>query len=216
MKRIDLKGRRFERLVVLSYCGNRKWNCICDCGNQTTAYGYDLTGGKVKSCGCYRKETASETWKNHFSTHGMSDTRIYNIWSGMKSRCNYPRNVEYQNYGGRGICVCQEWDSSFESFYKWAAENGYSDDLTIERIDNDRGYSPDNCRWATYKEQANNRRGLRKITYKGETKTISDWAREYGMSHETLRYRLDVSGWDIEKALTTEVKKYAKPDRCAR
>lgn len=215
MKLDDIKGVRFGRLVVQKYVGNRMWECRCDCGSTTKVLGYDLKNGKTRSCGCLRKEVTAIRSREMLSTHGMTGTRLYRIWCGMKSRCYYKNHIEYINYGGRGIRVCQDWESSFESFFSWAMVNGYSDNLTIDRIDNDGDYCPTNCRWSTYREQENNRRGLRLLTYKGETKTLSEWAKEFNMSPQILHYRISEAKWDIEKALHTEVKN-AKPHRDTR
>lgn len=128
----------------------------------------------------------------HLSFHGMSRSRIYMIWAGMKSRCNYPKNISYKNYGGRGITVCDEWSESFEEFYKWAMKNGYSENAetrtcSLDRIDNDKGYSPDNCRFVTPKQQANNRRKTRLIEHNGVVLCISDWAKRYGRNESTFK-----------------------------
>ena len=133
--------------------------------------------------------------------HGLYGTRLYRIWHDMKSRCYYSRSIDFDRYGGRGIAVCTEWRENFQSFYEWAISNGYSDELTIERIDSNGDYCPENCRWATAKEQGNNRSNNRILAYNGKIQTVSQWAKELNISESTICTRL-WRGWSVEKALT--------------
>lgn len=162
-KASELSGRRFGRLLVLGRAGsnekgNSLWKCRCDCGKETIIVGYSLTGGRSKSCGCLHSEKLSEENRETKRTHGETHTRLYTIWRGMRQRCKNRNGKHYPDYGGRGITVCAEWDESYEVFRDWAIFNGYRDDLTIDRINNDGDYCPENCRWVTMSVQNANRR----------------------------------------------------------
>lgn len=198
---IDLTGQRFGLLTVIKRSGTQgkssTWLCRCDCGNECTVQGGNLRARHTTSCGCYRREFASKNAK----THGMTKTRLYRLWQRMRERCYLKTKDGYDRYGGRGITVCPEWMDSFEAFRDWAIANGYRDDLTLDRMDNDGPYSPENCRWSTIVEQANNKSTSRLITYGGRTQTLAQWAHEIGIGRDTLRHRIE-SGWSIERALT--------------
>ncbi len=210
MRTVDLTGRKFGKLTVLrkaepELIGHNRnqtyWVCQCDCGNSdsilvTTGH---LTTGHTKSCGCLKKLFSKE----HFTTHGMTGTRIYTTWIHMKQRCTNPKDKEYHRYGGRGIMVCDDWlrPDGFESFYKWAMENGYQDHLTIDRIDNNGNYTPENCRWATKKQQMNNVDYNVRLTYNNVTHTIAEWAEILGLKQDTIQARIKYYGYSIEDAL---------------
>ncbi len=201
-KLIDLTGQRFGRLVVIERAendksGNVRWVCRCDCGKTITTNGWSLRNGATKSCGCLRRTAVT--------THGLSHTRLYCIWTSMKNRCYDPNMRFYKDYGGRGIVVCDEWRKNFIAFYNWAMSHGYREDLTLDRIDNDGPYSPENCRWATRKEQANNRRGGTKVTLHGQTRSILEWCGFFKIEYHVVRMRIN-SGWPIERALMTPVR----------
>lgn len=164
--------------------------CRCDCGNPNNkiVLGESLKSGKTKSCGCFATEVKKNSGKKT-KKHGDTYKRLWRIWSGMKSRCNYSKHIEYYNYGGRGITYCSEWNE-YKVFKEWALNNGYQDNLTLERIDCNGNYSPENCKWITMKEQQNNRRNTVYLTIDGEKHSLSEWSDITGISPETLRWRL--------------------------
>ena len=201
-KKLELTGMRFGRLLVLKkgatpIHGHSSWVCRCDCGNEITVMGCHLTTSHTKSCGCLQLELTN----GFVPTHGESKSRLYAIWKSMKGRCERSTDPRFADYGGRNIFVCEEWRNNYESFRNWAVANGYSDKLTLDRIDNDKGYCPDNCRWATQKEQANNKRSNHYIEFNGERKTLQEWANTIGMTHSALIRRLQRWG-SVEEALT--------------
>lgn len=162
--------------------------------------------GKDRKNEEYRKKKAREATLKHgiFTDGNRKKPRLYRIWLHMKGRCRNPNHPAYHNYGGRGISVCEEW-KEFENFRNWAMSNGYSDNLTIERINNNGDYHPRNCKWATRKEQANNSRWNHNITFQGQTKTMAEWAREVGINYQTLADRINKQGLEPEEALTKPI-----------
>ena len=191
--REDLTGRKFNRLTVKEFFETRKnrksyWVCVCDCGNEVIGRSDQLKDGNTKSCGCYKRETdAINASKNH--THKGSRTRLYHIWQNMKSRC-YNKNDNYYNiYGEKGVTICDEWKNDFSKFREWSEENGYNDELTIDRRDVSGGYNPNNCRWANQKEQANNRTSNLLIKHNGIERSLKQWSEELGIKYSTIHSR---------------------------
>ena len=200
---IDLTGRRFGRLTVIRSEGKNKhgiymWLCECDCGNTKVLSGSELRRGNVRSCGCLNRELARE----RLIKHGYSGTKIYAEWNKMIERCKDNGSYNGLKYANRGIKVCDLWLNDFEAFLEHVSclphygEPGYS----LDRIDNNGDYEPGNVRWADAVTQANNRTNNVRITYKGETHSMAEWARKLGMSYPKLQWRI-YSGWPIEKAL---------------
>ena len=200
----DLTGQKFGRLIVIKFVGtdhNQKslWLCKCQCGKEKIFGGSNLRNGNSKSCGCLRIENLIKRQTKHSMALSTKRHPLYIVWKGMKARCLNPNEPSYPNYGGRGIAVCDEW-LEFEPFAKWAFENGYDKSLEIDRIDNDKGYSPDNCRWATRSQNQLNKRNNHLITIKGKTKTLSEWSRESGISIHTICSRIRY-GWNDDDLL---------------
>lgn len=195
MRRVnDLTGKRFGMLTVLGIDdrGTRKtyWMCQCDCGNVKSVRSDSLQNGAIKSCGCLKKkQDAMNLTSNH--SHKMSETRLYGEWQGMKGRCLNKNNARFARYGGRGITVCDEWRDDFSAFAKWAEENGYNEKLTLDRIDNDKSYSPENCRWADARTQSRNRSTNVAVTIGNSTRTLTEWCEIFHLDSRTVfaRYR---------------------------
>lgn len=214
-KLIDLTGQRFGRLTVIErahdyvYPNGKtrvQWLCKCDCGNYCVVLGTNLKKGTSKSCGCLHAELRRAC----NTTHGGRYTKLYRIWTNMKDRCFNPNNPGYIHYGGRGISVCEEW-LDFEGFHAWAIPAGFNEDsgrfeCTLERIDVNGNYCPENCTWKNAKEQANNRTNTIFIECNGETHSLSEWADLIGVKYHTLFARLYKLNWPLEKALNTSTR----------
>jgi len=205
MKCINLIGERFGRLVVQTSVGKNPngrylWLCLCDCGNFWTVLGHNLRTGHTQSCGCLNNELVLKRITTHgHRKHGLT-TFVYRCWAHMMQRCYNPNNSQYNNYGGRGIKVCERWLHSFENFYE--DMGNCPTGMTLDRKDNDGDYEPENCRWATWEEQENNRRNNHWVEYRGERKTIAQWERYLGVNKGTIRSRLH-RGCSIERSLAT-------------
>lgn len=199
LKTNDLTGKRFNRLTVLrrvaNYRDKPKWLCRCDCGKEVEVLASNLTSNHSKSCGCYNVEQAIK----NATKHEMYGTRLYKIWQDMKRRCESPVELSYKNYGGRGIKVCQEW-SEFQPFMDWALNNGYQEDLTIDRINVNGNYEPNNCKWSTLKEQARNKRNNYMVSFNGETKPLATWCEIFNLNYNTVYMRLKKYRWSVEEA----------------
>ena len=204
----DLTGKKFGKLEVIGVhdTGSRKtyYVCQCDCGNVKVVRADALISGATKSCGCIKKEQdKTNLTANH--SHKMSGTRIYETWQDMKRRCYNKQNARYDRYGGRGITVCDEWLNNFQSFYDWAISNGYSDDLTIDRIDNDGNYEPSNCRWSTAKEQCNNRGSNINITIGNATKSLMRWCEIFNVDYKKVYARYKRNGYESIDRLFNDI-----------
>lgn len=193
-------GERYGRLVIISTTPNktnagiRHYLCLCDCGNKKEVAISHLRDGHTRSCGCMQQENRIQSRLKHGHNGRGTRTRLYRIWGNMNSRCN---DKENELYGGRGVTVCDEWAQDFSAFKAWAMANGYSDELSIDRIDVNGNYEPSNCRWATVKEQSRNKRNSRMLTYNGKTQTVADWADETSLTAHQIENRL-LRGWKTE------------------
>lgn len=182
----DLTGQRFGRLTVLEFVPNESsysyWLCKCDCGNTKIIESYNLRSGHTTSCGCFHSERTSKVHK----THGGTDSRLFRIYRKMKDRCLNPNSNRYKIYGGRGIKICEEWLNDFIVFRDWSLSHGYTDDLSIDRIDSNGNYEPSNCRWVTSKQQARNIKTNLFVNYKGKQITLAEAAELTGINYGSL------------------------------
>lgn len=204
---LDRTGKKYNNLTCIKweYRGkNIFWLCKCDCGKEIWVKSGNLASGAVKSCGCIGKHTNQ--------VHGMSHTRIHGIWSGIQQRCFNPKDDSYKYYGGRGIHICDEWRGTegFVRFMEWSKKNGYTDELTIDRIDNNKDYSPENCRWTTQTVQMRNTRTNPHYTYNEKSYTMADLAEEFGIPYGTLWNRIHKLHWEIGEALQPKRKRGKK------
>lgn len=212
MRKLELKGKKYGRLTVIKECEtkirkkydkNIYWICKCTCGKETIVPATKLVSGHTKSCGCYQREKAALC----NSTHKETKTRLYIIWQGIKRRCTNLNSNNYKNYGLKGISICEEWKENYLAFKHWAKKNGYSDSLTIDRIDSKGNYEPRNCRWVSQKVQQNNRSNNRYIIYNGQCHTLSEWSDITGISKSVIDSRLNKLHWSEEKTLSTPLRR---------
>lgn len=193
---VDLTGRVFGRLTVAArapnrYGGKAFWSCVCTCGGSAVTSGSQLVSGHTASCGCLNRETITK--------HGRHNSSEYVVWQQMKERCHNPKKAAYARYGARGVTVCERWRGSFASFLQDMGHRPGAD-FSLERRDNDGPYSPDNCRWATRRDQCRNRRANVWLELDGVRMCVTDWCAQYGIDSATVAYRLK-SGWDPATAL---------------
>lgn len=208
-------GSLHGRLTAMRSVGRKRghtiWLCICTCGQTRNVTEYNLRSGNTSSCGCLSRERSAERTKIR-AKHGLALTPEYRTWKSINNRCHVTTDKNYANYGGRGIVVCKRWrrvENNYSSLLRFISDMGKrpSDKHSIERIDNSKGYSRSNCRWATQIEQVNNTRRSVKLTFSGKTMTVAEWARHLGMTDDCLRTRL-YKGWTIERALTQQVREW--------
>ena len=205
MNFVDLTGQKFNRLTVISRDTNTKygeatWKCYCDCEIEVSVRSYALKSGSTKSCGCYLRDVQKRT-DNKYLKHGVfhKDSRLYSIWNAMMSRCYNKNNKRFKDYGLVGITVTEKWHDP-SKFYIWAVNNGYSCNLTIDRINNFNGYSPDNCRWVDMKTQQNNRKNNKRFVVNGMSRTQREWEEFMGLSRGVIYNRLKL-GWSLAQAI---------------
>lgn len=203
----DMVGKKYNMLTVIERLPNQgttaMYLCKCDCGNTRICRGVNLRTGRVKDCGCVSQKIRAKHIREHSSLrkHGDSKSSLYAVWCSMKARCYRPTDKGFAGYGKRGITVCDNWKNSYSSFRKWALENGYKKGLSIERIDVNGNYCPENCKWIPLKDQSLNKRNTRKIYYKGIGKTASEWSLIFPLSkHGIYNYAKD-NNWQLEPYL---------------
>lgn len=197
----EVIGKKFGKLLVIDFAykkGHTFYKCKCECGNIKIVSFQHLKTGHTQSCGCLKKEIGKLNYK-----HGMEKSRLYHIWQGIKRRCLNKKEDKYDKYGGRGIKICEEWKNNSSNFINWALNNGYKDNLTIDRIDVNGDYEPLNCRWVTMKEQSINRRNTVKITYNNQTLSLVEWCNILNLNYKKIYLRIYRSKWSIEKAFNT-------------
>lgn len=193
MKIVDISGQRFGKLVAIDRVGRKGHNTIwlvqCDCGNKTEALLSNIRSGKTKSCGCGVK-----------AIEGDSGKKLNSVWRGMRRRCKEVNSISYPNYGAIGVTVCREWDQSYLKFKRWALASGYNPSLTLDRIDNSKGYSPDNCRWVTIEEQCNNKTNNVVLAFNGASKSVAQWAKHFKVNHSRILEHIKKHGKDSFQA----------------
>ena len=197
----DLSGKKFGYLTIAERVQNAKngkarWKCICDCGNETIVTSTDIMTGHTSSCGCKRYES-------HNRVHGMNKTDIHTKWVQMRQRCYNKNDASYIHYGAKGVSVCDEWRNNFIAFMNWSYSNGYKEGLSLDRIDNLKGYYPDNCRWVKWEDQSGNRMNNIKITFNGKTQNLKKWCDELGKDYLFIRQRIIRDGMTFDEAIST-------------
>ena len=200
----DITGQKFNRLTAVCFShfknGKYYWKFKCDCGCETIAEIYKVKSGHTQSCGCYHKDIIR-------TIYGLRKHRLYGVWVNIKERCLKPRNKAYKNYGGRGIKICENWSKNFLNFYDWAMANGYAESLSIDRIDVNGDYCPENCRWATPKQQARNKRDSKMVVFNGVEKHWMDWCEELGLSKSAVGHCKQRTNMEYQEIFERYIKK---------
>jgi hypothetical protein len=203
----EISGKKFNKLTAISFAKNSKnnsyWLFICDCGKEKVIKKASVAAGLTKSCGCILRKTSSDHCKKKFTTHGLSSERTFIVWMGMKNRCGNKSNPNYHRYGGRGIKVCDRWLERFENFIEDMGIKPMN--RSLDRIDNNKGYSKENCRWATIEQQAHNKNTTPILEYKGVRKTVHEWSKKVGIPSVVIMERINRYKWSVESALTTKI-----------
>lgn len=212
-KLIDLTRQVFGKLTVIERAEKRPvgkrqvmktyWLCRCDCDNYKVIVGDNLRSGASRSCGCEVVRSTIERSTKHGGDKRGERERLYTIWVHMRGRCNKETDAAYKHYGDRGISICEEWNHSYEAFRNWAVTNGYNDDLTIDRIDVNGNYEPDNCRWIPQSEQTKNTRRNIRVTIGEITHSLKEWCDELNLNYTTVQHRRRIKGWDVLDAMFT-------------
>jgi len=216
------RGIKINELTIIGFekiqrgrstCWN--WICRCSCGTIKSIPPLRVLNGNTTSCGCLKRNRIieynnTEKIKHGYARSGKNRNRLYTIWCGVKSRCLNVKSHDYENYGGRGISICDEWKNSFEAFKEWATNSGYNDTLSLDRIDVNKSYCPENCRWSTAKEQQRNKQKTEKYNYKGKLATLSEISEDCGVKYGTLYQRVKHYGWSLEDAVSVKDNRYKK------
>lgn len=204
-------GQKFNFMTIIGVEYTQRgwyWRCKCDCGEERLSSPYKIINGTTKSCGCKKVDRCHDMTSKYRIKHGGKKERLYGIWHGMKQRCYDSSCKDFDRYGKRGICVCENWRNDYNAFREWSINNGYDSKKTIDRIDVNGNYAPDNCRWITLEEQNRNKEETIYLEYNGERKSLADWCDDLGIKYQTVYARIYHNGWSVNRALSTPVQRH--------